>query len=446
MDLLVIGGGSGGVRCARIAASLGANVTLVEEKEMGGTCVNLGCVPKKLLVMGSHASAQLEDARGFGWDTQAAPLDWSRLIANKDDEIRRLNGIYDGLLERAGVTIVRGRATVLDANTVSVNGEPLQAKHLLIATGSRPQDPPIVGIEHAISSDQAFHLDRRPDRVVMLGGGYIATEFAGIFHGFGAQVTQLYRGELFLRGFDADCRRVLAEEMRGAGVDLRFETNATAITQQGDGYTVTLTDGSALPCDLVMAATGRLPNTQGLGLADAGVTLSERGAVVVDERFQTSVPSIHALGDVIDTPQLTPVALAQGTRLAHHLFGDGSQSMRYDLIPTAIFSTPALSTVGLTEEAARAQHDNLHIYESRFTPMHHHLTGRKTKSYMKLVVDAATDRVLGCHMVGEHAPEIIQGLAVALECGATKAQFDATLGIHPTAAEEFVTMRSARDL
>jgi len=444
LDLLVIGGGSGGVRCARIAASLGARVALVEEKEMGGTCVNLGCVPKKLWVHASRVSRLIDDAQGLGWNTQQVPLDWSRLLANKNREIHRLNKIYEGLLERVGVQIIPGRARFIGPNSVEVNGRTWQAKNILIATGSRPHRPNVPGIEHTITSDEAFHLPSLPPRIVLLGGGYIATEFAGIFQGLNAQVSQVYRGELFLRGFDVDCRNVLADEMRKLGIDLRFGVDITQIERSEDEYTVRLSDGTALACDLVMGALGRRPNTDGLGLDSAGVDCSPTGAVVVNDQFETKQVGIYAIGDVIDTPQLTPVALAQGTKLAHHLFGDADAGLSFTEIPTAVFSPPPLSSVGMTEAEARDQLAGVTIYESRFTPMHHHLTGRQTKTYMKLVVEDGTDRVVGCHMVGAGSPEIIQSLAVAVTCGATKAHFDHTLGIHPTAAEEFVTMRTPR--
>ena len=443
-DLIVIGAGSGGVRAARISAGYGARVAVIEERYLGGTCVNVGCVPKKLLVYGAMMSEEFEDAAGFGWNVPKASFDWSRLIANKDAEISRLNGIYENLLMGAGVEILLGRGTVVDPHTVQFEGRTLTTAHILAATGSWPFIPETPGSELAITSNEAFHLEELPERIVICGGGYIAVEFGGIFNGFGAQVTQVYRGPHFLRGFDDDARAFLADEMRKKGVDVRFNTKVTRIEKSAGGLRVTLSDGTVEETDCMMYATGRVPNTRGLGLEEAGVALREDGSVIVDEYFTTNVPSIHALGDVTGGWQLTPVAIAEGMALAQTLFGGEPTVMDYSNIPSAVFSQPPLATVGLTEAEAGEDHPNLQVFVSEYRPMKHTLSGRDERTFMKLIVDGETDRVLGCHMVGPDAGEIIQGLGIALKCGATKAQFDATIGIHPTAAEEFVTMRTPR--
>ncbi len=443
-DLFVIGAGSGGVRAARMSAGYGARVAIAEERYLGGTCVNVGCVPKKLLVYGAQLGEEFEDAAGFGWRLPAPSLDWSALIGNKDTEIERLNGIYGRLLDKAGVNILRGRGVLADAHTVEVNGKAYTAGHILVATGNRAFVPDFPGSEHAMTSSDMFYLERLPERVLIGGGGYIAVEFAGIFNGFGSAVTQLYRGPLFLRGFDDDARAFLAEEMVKKGVDLRFNTNLREIAKTPAGLRCTLSDGSTLETDAVLCAMGRVPNTRGLGLEEAGVKLDERGAIVVDAHYRSSAPSIHALGDVIDRIALTPVAINEGMCLADTLFGGRPRALDYDNVPSAVFSQPPIGTVGLTEAQARERYGEVTVYRSAYTPLKHTLTGRGERGLMKLVVDAASDRVVGAHMVGPEAGEIIQGLAIALKCGATKAQFDATVGIHPTAAEEFVTMRTPR--
>lgn len=443
-DLVVIGAGSGGVRAARISSGFGARVAVIEERYLGGTCVNVGCVPKKLLVYGAMMSEEFEDAAGFGWSVSPPSFDWSRLIANKDTEISRLNGIYENLLTNAGVEILLGRGTVVDAHTVRFEGRNLTAAQILVATGSWPFVPDVPGSELAITSNEAFHLERLPERIVICGGGYIAVEFAGIFNGFGARVTQVYRGPLFLRGFDDDAREFLADEIRKKGIDLRFKSQVTRIEKNGAGLRITFSDGTEQETDCMMYATGRVPNTRGLGLEEAGVALREDGSVIVGEHFTTNVPSIHALGDVTGGWQLTPVAIAEGMALAKTLFGGEPTVLDYSNIPSAVFSQPPLATVGLTEAEAAERHPHLQVYLSEFRPMKHTLTGRDERTFMKLIVDGETDRVVGCHMVGPDAGEIIQGLGIALICGATKAQFDATIGIHPTAAEEFVTMRTPR--
>lgn len=444
-DLFVIGAGSGGVRAARMAANEGAKVAVAEDKDLGGTCVNVGCVPKKLFTYAAHFAGDFEDAEAYGWDVGARDFNWPRLISNKDSEIARLNGIYGRLMDEAGVTLMEGRATLTGPNSVAVGETEVTAKYILVATGGHPVVPGFPGNEHVITSDQAFHLDALPQRLVMVGGGYIAVEFAGIFHALGVEVTQLYRGPLFLRGFDHDLREKLAGEMRKQGVDLRFDSNVAEIEKQGDAFKVTLEDGGALETDLVMYATGRAPNTQGLGLETAGVELAENGAVKVDDHFCSNVKSVYALGDVIDRVQLTPVAIAEAMILVDHLFGEGAHAhMSYDNVPSAVFSHPNLATVGLTEEEARKRHGEVEVYVSSFKAMKHTLTGRDETTFMKLVTEPGGGRVLGLHMMGEAAGEIVQGFAVAMICGATKAQFDATIGIHPTSAEEFVTLRTIR--
>lgn len=440
-DLFVLGAGSGGVRAARIAAGLGARVAVAEERHLGGTCVNVGCVPKKLLVYASHFADAFEDARGFGWNVQSPRFDWRALIANKNREIARLNGVYRRLLEGAGVAVIEARARLVDATTVAAGDRTVRARHVLVATGGRPVVPAVPGAEHVITSNEAFFLDDLPGRVVIVGGGYIAVEFAGIFAGLGARVHQLYRGSLFLRGFDDDIRSTLADEMRKKGIDLRFETTVERITRRGDERLVALASGETIACDLVLYATGRAPNTADLGLEAAGVRLDGNGAVVVDAYSRSSVESIFAVGDCTDRLNLTPVAIREGQAVAWTLFGAKPTTADHTGVPTAVFSQPPAATVGLTEAEARAGHARVDVYRTAFRPMKHTLTGRDEKTMIKLVVDAETDRVLGAHMVGADAPEIIQGIAIALKCGARKADFDATVGIHPTAAEEFVTLR-----
>jgi len=443
-DLFVIGAGSGGVRAARFAAGFGARVAVAESRYLGGTCVNVGCVPKKLLVYGAHFSDDFEQAQGFGWALGEAGFDWPTLIANKNREIQRLNGIYRNLLVNSGVTLLEGHARLLDANQVEIQGQRFSARHILLATGGWPQIPEIPGHEHAISSNEAFFLEQLPKRVLVVGGGYIAVEFASIFHGLGAETSLLYRRELFLRGFDGSVRQHLKDELSKKGLDLQFNCEIARIDKQGDGSLhATLKDGRVLHTDCVFYATGRRPMLDDLGLENTGVELNEQGFIRVDEQFQTSEPSILAIGDVIGRVQLTPVALAEGMAVARRLFRPQEyRPVDYAGIPTAVFSLPNIGTVGLSEEAARAKGHKVKIFESRFRPLKLTLTECQERTLMKLVVDAESDRVLGCHMVGPEAGEIVQGLAVALKAGATKQQFDETLGVHPTAAEEFVTMRA----
>ena len=444
-DLFVIGAGSGGVRASRMAAGYGARVAVAEASNLGGTCVNLGCVPKKLMVYASSFSGAAADAVGFGWTVPTTTFDWATFIANKDREIERLSGIYRRLLEGSGVRIVEGRARLLDRNTVEVNGERFTTERILIATGGRPFIPPIPGAELGITSDQVFHLEKQPKKIAIMGGGYIAVEFAGIFNGLGSEVMLNYRGPLFLRGFDDDLRSTLAEEMTKRGIDLRFDSLVERIECTGDKYAVTLNSGEVIETDELLCAIGRVPNTAGLALEEIGVDLTDRGAVVVDEILESSVSGIYAIGDCIDRVALTPVALAEGMAIAESLFNDNPTVVDYTNIPSAVFSQPNIGTVGLTEAEARNDGFDVEIYRSTFRPMVHTMSGRNEKTMMKLVVDRTTDRVLGVHMVGPEAGEIIQGMAVALKAGATKATFDSTIGIHPTAAEEFVTMRTPVD-
>ncbi|HBB99857.1 MAG TPA: glutathione-disulfide reductase [Pseudomonas sp.] len=443
-DLFVIGAGSGGVRAARFAAGFGAKVAVAESRYLGGTCVNVGCVPKKLLVYGAHYAEDIGQAQGYGWTIDGATFDWKTLIANKDREIQRLNGIYRSILVDSGVTLLQAHARLVDAHTVEVEGKQYTAEHILIATGGWPHVPAIPGREHAITSNEAFYLESLPRRVLVVGGGYIAVEFASIFHGCGADTKLLYRGELFLRGFDGSLRDHLKDEMIKKGVDLQFNADIVHIDKQADGSLLaTLEDGRMLEADCIFYATGRRPMLDNLGLEKAGVALDARGFIAVDDEYRTSVSSILAIGDVIGRVQLTPVALAEGMAVARRLFKpEQYRKVDYTTIPTAVFSLPNMATVGLTEEEAREQGYNVTIFESRFRPMKLTMTDSLERSLMKLVVDAETDRVLGCHMAGPDAGEIMQGLGVALKAGATKQVFDDTLGIHPTAAEEFVTMRT----
>jgi len=441
-DLFVIGAGSGGVRASRIAAGHGARVAVAEEYRYGGTCVIRGCVPKKLFVYASHFSEDFEDAEAFGWTVGKVSFDWSKLVANKDREIDRLNGIYIKLLDGAGVRRYDGRARLLDAHTIEVAGETVTTEHILLATGGTPTMPDVPGIEHAISSNEAFHLETLPEHITIVGGGYIAVEFAGIFNGLGRSVTQLYRSEQILRGFDRDVRDHLAGEIRKKGIDLRTDTNVTAIEKTANGYRLSLTNGESLDTGLIMYATGRHPNSGDLGLEAVGVELAKGGAVKVDEWSQTNIANIHAVGDLTDRIALTPVALMEGHAYADTVFGNLPRQPNHQDVPAAVFSQPSVGTVGLTEEQARAEIGAVDIYKSSFTPMKHTLTPSAEKTLMKLIVDAKTDRVLGCHVVGPDAAEMVQGIGIALKCNATKAQFDATVGIHPSAAEELVTMRT----
>jgi glutathione reductase (NADPH) len=440
-DLFVIGAGSGGVRAARIAAQRGARVAVAEDAPLGGTCVNLGCIPKKLYGFAAHYAEAFEESHGFGWSGPAPTLDWQALKANRAVEIRRLNEVYGKLLAGAGVQVLRGRARVAGSGVVEVDGQRHRARHILVATGGHPFVPAFPGSELAITSNEIFDLAAFPEHLLVVGGGYIACEFASIFRGLGAQVTQLYRGEQILRGFDTDVANFLAAEMRKKGVGLRTRSDVERIERDGTRLRVTLRDGSTQIADQVLYATGRQPNTAGLGLAELGVDLAANGAVKVDANYATNLPGVHAVGDVIDRIHLTPVALAEAMALVDRLFGAKQRSVDYALIPSAVFTHPSVGTVGLSEEEARARFGVVQVFRSEFKALRHALSGSTERTLMKLVVDAASDRVVGLHMVGADAGEAVQGFAVAMKAGATKAVFDATIGIHPTAAEEFVTMR-----
>lgn len=442
-DLFVIGAGSGGVRAARFSAARGARVAVAEDLYLGGTCVNVGCVPKKLFVYASHFRDEMEDATsGFGWTLGSTSFDWPTLRDNKTREIERLNRFHEELLRDAGVQHVEGRATIIDPHTVEVEGKRYSAENILVATGGWPTVPEIPGAELAVTSNEMFYLDELPRKAIIVGGGYIAVEFACIFHGLGVDVTELYRGPLFLRGFDGDVRTHLAEQIRGRGIDLRFDTNVTAIEKTDSGIRATLTDGSKLDGDLILFATGRHPNTANLGLEEVGVEFGKAGAIAVDEYSRTNVPSIWAIGDVTNRINLTPVALHEGVCLSETLFNDNPRSPDHEYVPAAVFSQPPVGTVGLTEEEAAEKFDAIDVYRSSFRALKHTLTNGKERTMMKLIVDRASDRVVGLHMVGPEAGEIIQGFAVAIKAGATKSDFDATIGVHPTSAEEFVTMRT----
>ena len=443
-DLFVIGAGSGGVRAARMAATRGVRVAVAEDAALGGTCVNLGCIPKKLYSFAAHYAESFEEAHGFGWSVAPPTFDWATLKANRAAEISRLNRIYGELLTGAGATILRGRARIVGPNQVEVGAVRHRAERIVVATGGWPVPPGVPGGKRAISSNEIFDLARFPRRLVVVGGGYIACEFASIFNGLGAEVTQLYRGEQILRGFDDDIRHFVAAEMKKKGVDIRVGAIVAAL-EEGSGAAMTrvvLGDGSTIEADTVLYATGRAPNTTGLGLEKIGVALDLNGAVVVDERYRTNVPSVYAVGDVIDRVQLTPVALAEAMALVDDLFGGPKRRVDYLHIPTAVFTHPSIGTIGLSEEAARGRFEKIRVYRAEFKALRHTLSQSSERTLMKLIVDDANDRVVGLHMVGADAGETIQGFAVAMRAGATKAVFDATLGIHPTAAEEFVTMRT----
>jgi glutathione reductase (NADPH) len=445
VDLFVIGGGSGGVRAARIAAGYGARVMIAEEYRMGGTCVIRGCVPKKLFVIGSHVRHEIDDAAGFGWSIPEATFDWTTMVANKDKEIARLEGIYAANVEKAGARIVKTRAVIEDAHTLRLaNGDTVTARYILIATGGMPNHgPAIPGIEHVISSNEAFHLKELPRRVVIQGGGYIALEFAGIFAGFGADVTVVYRGDNILRGFDEDVRAHVRAEMEMAGITILTGCTITSIDKPNNEYIWHLSNGSSIAANQVMFAIGRHPNVANLGLENAGVAINpSNGGIAVDSFSKTSVPSIYAIGDVTHRTNLTPVAIREGHAFADTVFGKRSVEVDHSNIPTAVFSQPEVGTVGLTEQEALARFSHVDIYKTAFRPIKSTMSGRDTRVLMKLVVDGATDRVLGCHIVGDSAAETIQAVAIAVKMKATKADFDATIALHPTAAEELVTMRT----
>jgi len=441
-DLFVIGAGSGGVRAARIAAGHGARVGICELSRVGGTCVIRGCVPKKLLSYAAHYHEDFEDAAGYGWEVGETRFSWTRLIENKDLEIDRLNRVYLSLLENSGVKLFPSHGKMLSQHEVQVGEEVVTADKILIATGARPWVPDIPGVEHSITSDEAFHLKALPKSAVVIGGGFIACEFAGIFNGLGSKVVQLYRGEQILRGFDHDVQNTLAAEMQKKGIDIRLNINVIELIRQPDGLiALKLDDGSELQADTVMFATGRVPNVRGLGLQDAGVHALPGGMIPVNEFSQTNLQNVFAVGDVTNRVNLTPVALMEGHAFADSEFGGNERPVNHRFIPSAVFSHPPVATVGFSEKEAQAHYGKLDVYRSVFTPMKHTLSGRQEKTMMKLLVQASSDKVVGLHVVGMDAPEIVQGFAVAIKCGLTKQQFDQTIGIHPTAAEELVTMR-----
>ena len=440
-DLFTIGAGSGGVAGSRRAGSYGARVGICEDSRIGGTCVIRGCVPKKLLVYGAQFADAFADSAGYGWHVAPPVHDWASLIAAKNREIDRLEGIYRKLLADSGVKLFESRGRLVDPHTVEIEGKRVTAATIMISTGAHPVLPAIPGIEHAITSNEALDLQRLPRHIVIVGGGYIAVEFAGIFAGLGAEVTLVIRGEELLNGFDDDVRVTLAQELRTRGIAIRARTHITRIDKYDHGFTAATSGGDELSADLVMYATGRRPNTRNLGLAELGIACNDKGAVEVDEWSRTSLPHIYAVGDVTDRLNLTPVAIAEGRAIAETLYNDNPMMVDHDNVATAVFSQPPVGTVGLTERRAREKYQAIDVYRARFRPMKHTLSGREERTMMKLIVDRASDRVLGCHIVGADAPEITQGLAIAIKCGATKRQFDQTIGIHPTAAEEFVTMR-----
>jgi glutathione reductase (NADPH) len=448
-DLFTIGAGSGGIRASRISHHLGARVGIAENYRIGGTCVIRGCVPKKLLSYAAHYAEDFEDARGYGWSIEGATFSWPALIANKNREIARLSKVYSDGFARVGVDVVEGTAKLVDAHTVAIGERRVTAQNILVATGGWPVKPAIPGIGHAITSNEAFELPELPKRILMVGGGYVAVEFAGIFHGLGSEVTLSYRGEQILRGFDDDVRQHLHDEMAKKGVSILLESTVSSIARRADGaLEVSLRglSGNSLVCDAVMFATGRTPNTARLGLEEIGVKLDEEGGVVVDRFCRSSVANIFAAGDVTNRIALTPVAIREGAAVAMTLFGGTETPVDLDDVPSAVFSQPPVGTVGLSETQAVEKLGRVDIYKASFRPLRHTLSGRDERTLVKLVVDAATQRVAGAHMVGADAPEIIQGIALAVKAGLTKAQFDATVGIHPTAAEEFVTLREKKTI
>lgn len=440
-DLFVIGAGSGGVRAARMAAGQGVRVAIAEDRYFGGTCVNVGCVPKKLYVYASQFSENFTGAAGFGWKVDPPVFDWATLVANKDKEIQRLQGVYDRLLQESGVAIINGSARLEDAHTVVVGDSTYTAERILVATGGWPYIPDVIGKEHVITSNEVFNMETLPERMVIVGGGYIAVEFAGILHGLGVEVTVIERGPKVLNGFDEDIRDFLIQEMTNKGINFKFNSAVVSIEREGDAFVVHTADGNTLEVDRVMYATGRVPNTKGLGFESIGVELDDLGAIIINEDYQTSIPSIYALGDVTNRVNLTPVATAEGMALVNKLYANKAGKVDYENIPTAVFSQPNIATVGLSEKQAREQYADIDIYKTTFKPMKNTLSGINERTMMKMIVVRSTDKVIGMHMVGPDAGEIIQGMAVAIRAGATKAIFDSTIGIHPTAAEEFVTMR-----
>lgn len=445
-DLFVIGGGSGGVRAARLAAGLGARVGIAEERYFGGTCVNVGCVPKKLFVHAAEFSHAFRDSQGFGWASAEAQFHWPTLLSNKNTEIERLNAIYENLLEEAGVRIFEDRAVLCGPQAVAVGEKVFHTRRILIATGGWPQRPDIPGNERAITSNEAFYLKELPNEIAIVGGGYIGVEFAGIFNGLGVKTHLIYRGSRLLKHFDHDLGTALAEAMTASGINVQLNTQVDSIEQHPiEGLSLRLSSEKTITCNTAMFATGRRPQTEGLGLETTAVTLDASGAIEVDPYFQTREPSIYAIGDVINRVQLTPVAIREAVAVVDHLFGAKSAGVDYQAVPTAVFSQPPLASAGYTEQQAKQILEDVDIYRTRFVSLKQRLAGDMTGILIKLVVDRSTDRVVGCHMLGEGAADVIQGLAIAMTAGATKADFDRTIGIHPSTAEEFVTLRNALD-
>ncbi len=443
VDLFVIGGGSGGVRAARIAAGYGAKVMLAEEYRVGGTCVIRGCVPKKLMVYAGRFADEFEDAAGFGWTVEAPRFDWSVLKRRRDAEVTRLEGIYDANLMRAGVTIAPERAVIEDAHTVRLlkSDRLVRAERILVAVGAHPvKEPAVPGVEHTITSNEVFELESLPERILVIGGGYIAVEFAGVFAALGSRTTLLHRGDKLLRGFDDEIRDALAEAY-AKRMDLRLGRTLRSIAKSTDGLVATLDDGSTIAADQILLATGRRPNIDGLGLDRVGIVPDAAGAIPVDAFSRTSVPSVFAVGDVTNRANLTPVAIREGHAFADTEFGGKPTTVDHHLIPTAVFSTPEIGTVGLSEAAAHQACGKLDVYKASFRPMKATLSGREERILMKVLVDGATDRVVGVHLFGHDAGELIQAVGIAVTMGATKADFDRTIAVHPTAAEELVTMR-----
>ena len=440
----MIGAGSGGVRAARMAAEYGAKVGIAEEKHLGGTCVNVGCVPKKLFVYGSHFAEDFADAAAYGWGVERTHFDWTLLRDNKSKEITRLNGIYERLLQNSNVEIFTTRAKFHDHHSLMLNSTRVSAEKILIATGSTPFVPQIPGSEYAVTSDDMFYLDQLPERLTVVGGGYIAVEFAGIMNGLGVHTTLVHRGSTFLRGFDQDIRRIVARALEEKGIQLQFDTSISKIEKHHRGLTLFSERGTTIESDLVLYATGRKPLTQYLGFDNTRIQTTASGAIAVNENYQTTVPNVFALGDVIDRVQLTPVAIAEGMAFAQRQFNDQPGVVDYSAIPTCVFCQPNIGTVGPTEEDARNLYSQIAVFESTFKPLKHTMTGRNETTYMKLIIDSSTDKLISAHMVGPEAGEIIQGFAVAITAGATKADIDRTIAIHPTTAEEFVTMRDPK--
>ena len=441
-DLFVIGAGSGGVRAGRMAAAKGKKVAIAEVSALGGTCVNVGCVPKKLFVYASQFPELFHASQGYGWNNQQPQsFNWETLRDNKTREITRLNGIYQNLLTQSGAQIINGRASLEGPQQVSINGESYSAENILIATGGWPYIPEFEGSELAISSNEMFTLEQLPEKAVVVGGGYIAVEFAGILNGLGVKTDLIYRGNRLLKSFDPQCSEKVTEGMIAKGLNIHLNTEVRSISGQKNKLSVHLNKGQSLEAGIALYATGRTANTQDLGLENTAIKTQSNGAIIVDDYFKTAEPNIYALGDVIDRVQLTPVAIQESMLLLEQLYGENKPRMDYDNIPTAVFSQPELSTVGLTEQQARDKYSNIKVYESDFRPMFETLGQGEGRVYIKLIVDSATERVVGCHMVGEHAAEIIQGIAIAIKAGATKANFDQTMGIHPTVAEELVTLK-----